>query len=189
MPPSGILLEICCDPGGPGLAGRAFREYTPPIMKTAKTTAAAPARGEAVADDVVRATIDALLPMYQADGRDSPDSVMSAYPSPRNIVDAQKLLIDAVVPGKMSPGILKAEELGMFLTHSLSQAWRILKREIERALPFAWLGESGRVEGCRRLDDPAATTHCILSRFYARLPHIRRMVIEDTRAAYESSAT
>lgn len=154
-------------------------------MSNAKTTPSVEVRGSVPADDVVRGTIDALLPMYQADGHDSPDSVMGAYPNPRHIENALQLLIDAMVPGKMSHGIHKAEELGMFLTHTLSKAWRILEREIERALPFAWLGECGRVEGCRRLEDPEAQTHCILSRFYGRLPHIRGLIVEDTRAAYE----
>jgi len=66
----------------------------------------------------------------------------------------------------------------------LSQAWRLLLHEIERAMPFIWIGEAGRIEGCSEIKDPEARAVCIMSEFYKRLSHVRRLVSEDVRAAY-----
>jgi serine O-acetyltransferase len=135
--------------------------------------------------EVIRKIVGGLLPQYCTSGRDAPNSVMGSYPNPKRIIDAHKILIDALVPGKMSPGIVHGDELDIFLTRMLSEAWDVLIHEIERALPFAWIGECARVEGCQKLKDPKARAHCIMANFYAKLPMIRAMITEDTRAAYD----
>ncbi len=135
--------------------------------------------------EVIGKVVSGLLPQYCTSGQDAPNSVMGSYPNPKRIIDAHKILIDALVPGKMSPGIVHGDDLDVFLTRTLSEAWELLVQEIERALPFSWIGESARVEGCQKLKDPKARAHCILTGFYATLPKIRDMITEDTRAAYD----
>ena len=77
-------------------------------------------------------TARALVPLYTAHG-DRPESLLSNHPNPGPIIEALKLLIDAMFPGKMSEGPVAADELGVFLTRRLSEAWRPLRSQIERA--------------------------------------------------------
>ncbi|NCC52000.1 MAG: serine acetyltransferase [Spartobacteria bacterium] len=95
-------------------------------------------------------------------------------------------------PGKMSPGRIEADELGIFLTRRLSHAWRLLRPEIERAIPFRWIGEAAQVETGEGKGAPhpeAANTHQeayrVIQAFLTRLPEVRTLLIEDVKAAYE----
>lgn len=129
--------------------------------------------------------ISGLLGQYRETGEDAPNSLLGGFPNPKCIVDAQKILIDVMMPGKFSPGVIAHRELGMFLMRRLSQAWRLLLHEIEQAMPFRWMGESARVEGCLELPGADEKALCILADFYRRLPAIRERITEDTLRAYE----
>ena len=131
-------------------------------------------------------TARALVPLYAVRG-DSPESLLSNYPNPGPIIEALKLLIDAMFPGKMSEGPVAADELGVFLTRRLSEAWRPLLSQIERALPFRWTGAAARTER-KRVRQPADVRKeaiRVMSAFYDQLANVREMLIEDVRAAYE----
>ena len=131
-------------------------------------------------------TARALLPLYATDG-DRPESLLSDYPNPEPIIEALKILIDAMFPGKMSAGPVTADELGVFLTRRLSEAWRPLRTQIERALPFRWIGAAAKTKP-KRERQPVETrpeSIRVISAFYDRLGSVRKMLIEDVRAAYE----
>ena len=129
-------------------------------------------------------TARALVPLYASDG-DSPDSLLSNYPNPGPIIEALKLLIDAMFPGKMSEGPVAADELGVFLTRRLSEAWRPLRSQIERAIPFRWQGAANKSAAKRTHGDARAESVRVMSSFYDQLARVRKMLIEDVRAAYE----
>ncbi len=129
-------------------------------------------------------TARALVPLYASDG-DSPDSLLSNYPNPGPIIEALKLLIDAMFPGKMSEGPVAADELGVFLTRRLSEAWRPLRSQIERAIPFRWQGAANKSAAKRKHGDARAESVRVMSSFYDQLARVRKMLIEDVRAAYE----
>lgn len=135
--------------------------------------------------ELIADVVTELVPEYDTSGTDSPSAMLGNYPDSKHITEALRVLIDALLPGRMSQGVSRNEELSVFLTRTLCQAWRLLLREIEVALPFGWQGEAGKTEGCKAIKDPAARTICILSNFCRRLPDVRRMITEDTRAAYE----
>lgn len=131
-------------------------------------------------------TARALVPLYATHG-DSPESLLSNYPNPGPVIAALQLLIDAMFPGKVSEGPVAADELGVFLTRRLSEAWRPLLSQVERALPFRWSGAAARTER-KRARPPAHLRQeaiNVMSAFYDRLAHVRKMLIEDVRAAYE----
>lgn len=130
-------------------------------------------------------TVSALLPHYADDGTDRADGVLDAYPNPVHIIEALQVLIDVMFPGKMTPGTIEPDELGLFLTRRLSHAWRVLRPEIELALPFRWIGEAARTEGAPEPVDPRAVSVEIMNAFFDRLPHVRQLLIEDVKAAYE----
>jgi hypothetical protein len=73
-------------------------------------------------------------------------------------------------PGKMSHDAVHRPQLPAFLRKRLAQITRLLKPELERALPFRWRGECARIEGaprpCHVKDRVPAYPGC----FLARLP-------------------
>lgn len=130
-------------------------------------------------------TMQEMLPLYELGPEDHPASVLDSYPDPVHISEALQFLIDAIFPGKMTSGPIDGGELGIFLMRRLTQAWRLLRPEVQRALPFRWMGEAARSEGIPDKCDIAKASEQIMLSFLERLPNIRKMVIEDVRAAYE----
>ena len=130
-------------------------------------------------------TVSSLLPLYSDIGEDRPDSVLDAYPNPAHIVDGLQVLIDIMFPGKMTPGTIEPEELGLFLTRRLCHAWRVLRPEIELALPFRWIGQAALTEGSASSSDVRKESLDIMSRFFDRLNDVRSLLIEDVQAAYD----
>jgi len=130
-------------------------------------------------------TVRELVRLYAAHG-DSPESLLSNYPNPEPIIEALKILIDALFPGKFSGGPVDEDEIGIFLVRRLSEAWQPLRSQIERALPFRWIGAAARAEHKQgKHGDMCKESIRVMNAFYAQLPHVRKMLIEDVRAAYE----
>ncbi len=133
---------------------------------------------------VCKAVTD-LLPLYNASGEDKPEGVLNSYPDPRNIVEGLTTLIDAMVPGRMAPGAIADEELGILLVRRLSQAWRLLRPEIEKAIHFRWIGAAAIQDGIEERSDPHEASFNVMRTFYSRLTAVRKLIVEDTKAAYE----
>ena len=130
-------------------------------------------------------TVSSLLPLYADAEHDLPNSLLGSRPDTHHIVEALKILLDVLMPGKMSPGDIEEEELGIFLMRRLSQAWRMLRLEIEKAIPFRWLGEAARTEGADDRCNPREESLRIILAFYGRIAAVRKLLTEDVRAAYE----
>jgi len=128
-----------------------------------------------------------LSKLYNTKDVDAPDGLLTESPAPKNIVEALRVLLDVMFPGKISALPVPGPELGVFLIRRISQAWRLLHREIRRALPYRWIGEAARVEGVRppRVDNLEKETRRILSGFLDALPRVRRLLIDDVQAAYD----
>lgn len=130
-------------------------------------------------------TAEALAPLYHHNGEDRADSVLDGYPNTIRIVDALKILIDSMIPGRMTHTEVDRDELGLFLVRRLSQAWRLLRPEIERAIPFRWKGAAAVMDGPPPPTDSRKESFLAMQRFYNRLPVVRDLVVEDIKAAYE----
>ena len=130
-------------------------------------------------------TVEGLSPLYCEACEDRADSVLGAHPDTANIIEAHRTLIDVMLPGRMSTGSIDSEELSVFLMKRLSQAYHLLRPEIESAVSFRWLGQAARVEGAPAPVDAKAESFRVLREFYAEFPRLRRLLIEDIRAAYE----
>ncbi len=128
-----------------------------------------------------------LAKLFNLEAIDAPDALLTACPAPRNIVDALRVLLDVMFPGKISATPVDGSELGVFLIRRLSEAWRLLHREIRRALPYRWIGEAARVEGAHppRVDNLDHETDRILKAFLDTLPGVRRLLVADVQAAYD----
>jgi serine O-acetyltransferase len=140
-------------------------------------------RGDAQARCLCDA-IGELLPLYAGSREDRPDSLLGEHPDPTHVTEGLKTLIDAMFPGRMFHSRVSDDEMSMFLTRRLSHAWRVLKPEIERALPFRWMGEAVRTEGGAGPFDAREAALSIVRSFISRLPAVRALLIEDVQAAY-----
>ncbi len=139
-------------------------------------------------DDLERLLCDTVIrlrPFYSSGEEDRADSLLHDYPDVTQVVEALRILIDALFPGREHSTDLRPEEFGIFLMRRLSHAWRTLRPEIERALPFRWRGAAARTEGPPAPLDPPREARRILIEFMRRMPGIRALLIEDVRAAYE----
>lgn len=126
-----------------------------------------------------------LESLYSIQHEDAPESVLSSFPDTTHIVDALKILIDVMLPGRMSPGKIESDDFDIYLLRRLSHAWRLLRSEVENAIPFRWKGAAARMEGPPEHVDPHAESKSIMMMFVRALPQVRKLLIEDIKAAYE----
>jgi serine O-acetyltransferase len=131
-------------------------------------------------------TANALAGLFDVGAVDAPAGLPTHGPAPKNIVDTLRVLLDVMFPGKISATPVDGSELGVFLIRRLSEAWRLLHREVRRALPYRWIGEAARVEGARppKVANLDRETRRILDAFFDTLPGVRKLLIADVQAAY-----
>jgi serine O-acetyltransferase len=132
------------------------------------------------------AVVDELLRYFHDDGQDRPDSLMRNYPNPRRVVEALQFFLDVIIPGKFDTEALdRKKPLRAYLQDKMDRGSRLLEQQINRAIPFRWMGEAASVEGKRpQRIDIKQEAKAMVAGFIARLPEVRRLVIEDIRAAY-----
>ena len=136
--------------------------------------------------------IGELIPLYGIDDDDRAENVGPELPHRRRIIEAFELLKAALLPGGMSPEAVQPELLETFLNERLSRAFRLLSVEVSRALAFRWRGAYVRSEVARGAPEPERVPHEqrlheaweLTKRYFATLPGIRRMLIDDIVAAY-----
>lgn len=131
-------------------------------------------------------TVDALLHLFHDNGGDRPDGLMKGYPNPRQIVEALQFFLDVIIPGKFDTALLDKKPLAAYLKDKIAKGSRLLEQEIARAIPLRWIGEAACVEGktCPKNVNVKDESRRIVTAFQARLPEVRRLVIEDIKAAY-----
>ena len=132
-------------------------------------------------------TARALGELFDRVEIDAPGALLTQAPAPRNTVDALRILLDVMFPGKISATPVDGADLGVFLVRRLSDAWGLLRREIRRALPYRWIGEAARAEGARppRIENLDRETDRILRAFLDTLPAVRALLVDDVQAAYD----
>jgi serine O-acetyltransferase len=132
-------------------------------------------------------TASQLLRLFRLDGADAPDVLLTHGPAPKNVVDALRILLDVMFPGKISAAAVAPDELGLFLVRRLGELWNLLHPEIRRALPYRWIGEAARADGARPPEaaDLDRESRRILKDFLATLPAVRKALVEDVQAAYD----
>ena len=75
-----------------------------------------------------------LTPLFSAAKEDRADSLLGSYPNTSSIVEGLKMLVDVMFPGRMSQDSIESDELGIFLVRRLSDAWGLLRPEVERQI-------------------------------------------------------
>jgi serine O-acetyltransferase len=138
-----------------------------------------------VANRMVDDVIDSLLKMFHENGGDRADGLMKGYPSPKRVVEALQIFLDVVFPGKFDTEAIENKPLRSYIKEKIAAGSVLLEKEIVRAIPFRWKGEAACVEGkqCPNLD-VKSEAHGVVADFVWRLPEVRRLLIQDVRAAY-----
>ena len=127
----------------------------------------------------------ALLPLLSDAAMDAPNKILSEYPNPGRVIAAHKILIDSMFVGRFSDGVDGSAPLDLRLLTRVREAAVLLADEVERALPFRWMGQAARADGATAVVDVKFETERVVSSFLAALPVIRAKLIEDVRAAYD----
>ena len=128
-----------------------------------------------------------LAQQFNLTGADSPDALPAECPEPAKVVDALRILLDIIFPGKITSPPDGPSELGVFQLRRLSELWPLLYHQIRRALPYRWLGEAARVQGVRppKVANLDRETSRILRAFFKTLPAVRELLVQDVQAAYD----
>lgn len=135
------------------------------------------------AQQAVGQAVTELRPLYTFGLNDAAAAVLIGGPDPSCVINVLKLLIAVILPGRKVPEIKAADSLGLYVERTLLHAWSELERELERALPFRWLGAAAPPNAAA--SDPKQLAVEVLEVFYSRLAVIRSLVVQDIQAAYD----
>lgn len=129
----------------------------------------------------IQKTATELLPLYAKSGEDLPDRPLWEHPEIKRVTDVLCILSDVLFPGKC-----KAEptDFKIFFIQQLEDAAKILQGETEKALPFRWMGAADQHENRPPIENVAQASAVIVNQLLAAIPHIRTMLVDDVKAAY-----
>ena len=136
-------------------------------------------------DAAIRAAVTELVPLYSDGETERPSSCCRSYPNSPRIVEALRILIDVMQPGRLQADADPDEAIDLLLTRQLAQAWDLLLPEIEKAISFRWRGQAARSEGKVADVEPAAEARRVLAEFFQAFPAVRKFLVEDVQAAYD----
>ncbi|MFN8392401.1 MAG: serine O-acetyltransferase EpsC [Bdellovibrionota bacterium] len=128
---------------------------------------------------------NSLEALYAFDETDRPEKALGSYPNAVRVIESLKILIDVMLPGRLSAGISVQSELQPFLRERLQYVGEVLGGEIEKAIPFRWLGHADKGAAVRSEESVSSLAEKVLGDFFGALPDIRSMIIDDIRAAYQ----
>jgi len=129
----------------------------------------------------IKQTVDLLLPLYTQQSGDLPDRPLWQHPCIKSISSARRIISDLLFPGRY---LSEPAHFSDFFAQQLEEVSSILLPEIERALPFRWMGAADLDRNRVPLKDVRAEAEKLLQQFIFTLPKIRTLLIEDVKAAY-----
>lgn len=129
----------------------------------------------------IRKTAEALIPLYSHEMADRPDRPLWTHPDISKITEALRLLSDILFPGKNETEPLDFHD---FFIQQLEQSATLLQHEIEKSLPFGWIGAAELHKKQAPVADLKQASTNIVNQFIATIPKIRTMLIADVEAAY-----
>ncbi len=129
----------------------------------------------------IKKTAKELIPLYAHEEADLPNRPLWAHPELEQVIEALHLISDVLLPGKYIP---EPSDFESYFINQLQNAAEILEPEIEKALPFRWIGAADLHEKRKPIYNISEAAINIVNQFLARIPAIREMLIEDVKAAY-----
>lgn len=129
----------------------------------------------------INKTADELIPLYVQSEEDLPDRPLWEHPEIDSVIEVQRILSDILFPGKHIPEPVQFKD---YFIHQLKNAADILQQEVAKALPFRWMGAADRHENREPIHNLYLASTEIVNDFIATLPSIRKLLVEDVKAAY-----
>ncbi|QBG47714.1 serine acetyltransferase [Verrucomicrobia bacterium S94] len=129
----------------------------------------------------IEKTAQQLLPLYAHQDADLPDRPLWAHPEIDQVIEALRILSDVLFPGRHIP---EPADFKNFFIKQLKNTAELLQQEIEKALPFRWIGAAYLHDHKTPEENLYITSNSIVNEFLAKIPHIREMLVEDVKAAY-----
>lgn len=129
--------------------------------------------------------VDQLFESFGEAGIDTPEEVGTPVPSRGRVLEALNCFMDVLFPGRMHTELDTDSSTESFVQERLARGYRLIGREIARALPFRWTGAYARTRGETAPDEAVRETATLLAnRFVAEIPQIREVLVDDVQAAY-----
>ncbi|MDH3981494.1 MAG: hypothetical protein OES84_01190 [Kiritimatiellaceae bacterium] len=129
----------------------------------------------------IEETAAQLVPLYTTDDADLPDRPLWEHPELDQVIEALRLLSDVLFPGRHIP---EPVDFRSFFIQQLKNTSEILEQEIEKALPFRWMGAADLHEQREPIENLFLVSTEIVNTFLKKIPNIRTMLVEDVEAAY-----
>ncbi|VGO15175.1 Serine acetyltransferase [Pontiella desulfatans] len=129
----------------------------------------------------IEETANNLVPLYAQEEHDLPDRPLWSHPEIDQVIEALRLLSDVLFPGRHIP---EPVDFRSFFIKQLKNTSEILEQEIEKALPFRWMGAADLHEKRLPIDNLFLASTELVNTFLQKIPEIRTMLIEDVKAAY-----
>jgi serine O-acetyltransferase len=126
-------------------------------------------------------TAEELIPLYAQEEADLPNRPLWSHPEIDQVVEVLRIVSDIIFPGKH---LAEPTDFKQFFIQQLAQTYAILRLEIEKSLPFRWIGAADLHEKRPPIDNIFEVAGAIANQFVATIPAIRSMLIEDVKAAY-----
>ena len=132
-------------------------------------------------NDQIKKTAESLLPLYSQTEADLPDRPLWAHPEIDQFIRVLRIISDVLFPGRHIP---EPADFEGFLIRQLEHVAEILHPELVKALPFRWMGAADLHEKRTPLQETDGAAREIIVHFLTALPHVRKMLVEDVKAAY-----
>jgi serine O-acetyltransferase len=129
----------------------------------------------------IEETAEQLVPLYAQEESDLPDRPLWSHPEIDQVIEALRLLSDVLFPGRHIP---EPVDFKSFFIKQLKNTAEILEQEIEKALPFRWMGAADLHEKRKPIDNLFLAATEIVHTFLTKIPDIRTMLVDDVKAAY-----
>lgn len=129
----------------------------------------------------IEETAERLVPLYAREEADLPDRPLWEHPEIKQVVEVLRILSDVIFPGRHIP---EPADFKSFFIQQLEHTEVILEQEISKALPFRWMGAADLHENRAPIEDLSGAATEIIGAFIQTIPDVRRMLIEDVKAAY-----
>ena len=130
----------------------------------------------------IQQTAKELQPLYSQQEADLPDRPLWQHPEIEQVTEALRILSDVLFPGRYIP---EPSNFQSFFVQQLENVAEILQQETEKALPFRWMGAADLHEKRPPIENLPETSIRIINQFISTLPDIRKLLLEDVKAAYQ----
>ncbi len=130
----------------------------------------------------IQQTAEELQPLYSQQEADLPDRPLWQHPEIEQVTESLRILSDVLFPGRYIP---EPSDFQGFFVQQLENVVEILQEETEKALPFRWMGAADLHEKRPPITNLPEASIRIINQFISTIPDVRKLLIEDVKAAYQ----